>query len=165
MMKRGNWILPIICSLGLAHLAFAQPAPEKRVAPSEFDFSGGVAGGAGTSGVTGIRTVVMKGNPAQAGLYTIMLLIPANTRIAAHLHADDRVATVVSGTWYIGYGDRFNEADLKALPPGSFYTEPIGRNHFAETRGEPVIVQITGVGPSSTRYADPATDPQNAKKP
>ncbi len=89
-----------------------------------------------------------------------MLRIPANTRIAAHDHQDDRVATVVSGTWYIGYGDSFNRADLKALPPGSFYTEPSNHTHFAETREEPVMVQITGVGPSSTRYVDPASDPR-----
>ena len=73
---------------------------------------------------------------------------------------DDRVATVVSGTWYIGYGDSFNSAELKALPTGSFYTEPSHRAHFAETRDVDVIVQITGVGPSSTRYIDPASDPR-----
>ncbi len=79
-----------------------------------------------------------------------MLHVPANTRIAAHDHPDDRVATVVSGTWYFGYGDRFNAADVKALPPGSYYTEPPNRTHFAETRDEPVILQITGFGPSAT---------------
>jgi hypothetical protein len=73
---------------------------------------------------------------------------------------DDRVATVVAGTWYIGYGDRFATTALKALPPGSFYTEPAIRTHFAETRDEPVIVQITGIGPSSTHYVDPASDPR-----
>jgi pimeloyl-ACP methyl ester carboxylesterase len=134
-------------------------ADERRVTPGEFKFPEGAAG-TGTSGVAGIRTVVLKGDPDHAGLYTIMLRIPANTRIAAHDHVDDRVATVVSGTWYIGYGDRFNSADLKALPPGSFYTEPSNRTHFAETRDEPVIVQITGVGPSSTRYVDAASDPR-----
>jgi uncharacterized RmlC-like cupin family protein len=56
---------------------------------------------------------------------------PAHTRIAAHSHRDDRIATVISGTWHIGYGDRFDEAKLKALPPGSFYTEPPSQNHFA----------------------------------
>jgi hypothetical protein len=65
---------------------------------------------------------VVKSDPDRAGLYTIMLRIPAHTRIAAHEHMDDRVATVVSGTWYIGCGDSFNSADLKALPTGSFYT-------------------------------------------
>jgi hypothetical protein len=70
------------------------------------------------------------------------------------------VATVVSGTWYIGYGDAFAAPALKALPPGSFYTEPPHRAHFAETRDEPVIVQITGIGPSSTRYLDSASAPK-----
>ena len=134
-------------------------AAEGRVTPGEFKFPDGAAG-TGTSGVSGIRTVVLKGNPDQAGLYTIMLRIPASTRIGAHVHQDDRVATVVSGTWYIGYGDSFNKSELKALPPGSFYTEPANRTHFAETRDEPVLVQITGVGPSSTSYVEPASDPR-----
>jgi len=132
---------------------------EQRVTPGEFKFPEG-APGTGTSGASGIRTAVLKGDPGRAGLYTIMLRIPAHTRIAAHLHQDDRVATVVSGTWYIGYGDSFNSAALKALPAGSFYTEPSNRSHFAETRDTDVIVQITGVGPSSTRYIDSASDPQ-----
>jgi uncharacterized RmlC-like cupin family protein len=137
----------------------ARTADEVRVTPGEFKFPAD-APGTGTSGVAGIRTVVLKGDPDHAGLYTIMLRIPAHTRIAAHVHQDDRVATVVSGTWYIGYGDSINSAALKALPPGSFYTEPSNRSHFAETRDTEAIVQITGVGPSSTRYIDPASDPR-----
>ena len=132
---------------------------ERRVTPGEFKFPDG-APGTGTSGVSGIRTVVLKGDPDRAGLYTIMLRIPAHTRIAAHVHQDDRVATVISGTCYIGYGDSFNSAALKALTAGSFYTEPSDHSHFAETRDTDVIVQITGVGPSSTRYIDPSSDPQ-----
>ena len=37
---------------------------------------------------------------------------------AAHFHRDDRVATVVSSTWHIEYGDKFEEAKRKALSPG-----------------------------------------------
>src|SRR4029077_4878226 len=119
------------------------PADERRVTPSEIKFPEGAGAGTGTSGISGIRTVVLRGAPDRAGLYTIMLRIPAHTRIAAHDHQDDRVATVVGGTWYIGYGDRFDAAAVKALPVGSFYTEPAGRTHFAETRDEAVTVQIT----------------------
>jgi uncharacterized RmlC-like cupin family protein len=98
-------------------------------------------------------------------VYTIMLRVPPHTRIAAHAHRDDRVATVVSGTWHIGYGDKFDQAKLKALPPGSFYTEPPGEPHFAETGDEAVVVQITGVGPSSTDYVDPSQDPRKTHSP
>jgi hypothetical protein len=47
------------------------------------------------------------------------LTAPANTTIQAHSHPDDRVAIVISGTWYIGYGSQFDEKKLKALPAGS----------------------------------------------
>jgi len=107
---------------------------------------------------------VLKGDPDRAGLYTIMLQVPAHTRIAPHDHQDDRVATVIAGTWFLGYGAAFDAAELKALPPGSFYTEPANRTHFAETREEPVTIQITGIGPSSTWYVDPATDPRRGPR-
>jgi quercetin dioxygenase-like cupin family protein len=115
-------------------------------------------GGAGTSGASGIETVVLKGDPAKAGLYTLMLRVAPNVRIQAHSHKDDRVATVVKGTWYFSYGEKFDEASLKALGPGSFYTEPPGVAHFAMTKEE-VILQISGHGPSSTTYVDAANDP------
>jgi len=58
--------------------------------------------------------------------------------------------------------ETFDPAQRKPLPPGSFCTEPANRARLAETRDDPVIVQITGMGPSSTRYVDPATDPRGA---
>ena len=137
-------------------------ADEKRFTPAEYKFPQQGNPGTGSSGAGGIQTVVLKGNPEQAGIYTIMLRVPPHTRIAAHSHRDDRVATVISSTWHIGYGDRFDEAKLKSLPPGSFYTEPPSRNHFAKTDDEPVVVQITGFGPSSTEYVDATQDPRKS---
>jgi pimeloyl-ACP methyl ester carboxylesterase len=137
---------------------------EMRLTPAEYKFPHDSNPGTGSSGVGGIKTVVLKGDPNQAGMYTIVLRVPARTQIAAHSHRDDRVATVISGTWHFGYGDKFDEAKLKALPVGSFYTEPPGQNHFAETGEEPVVVQITGFGPSSTDYVDPAQDPRKTHK-
>ena len=93
------------------------------------------------------------------GFYTIVLSVPAHTTIPAHSHRDERVATVVSGTWQFGYGDRFAEQALKSLPPGSVYSEPGGANHFARTGAEPVLVEISGVGPTDTRYVNPADAP------
>ncbi len=135
---------------------------DRRLTPDEIQRTSAVAGGTGTSGKAGIQTVVLKGDPNTAGLYTIVLRIPAHTRIAAHDHPDDRVASVLAGTWYFGYGDTFDPAAVKALPAGSVYTEPPHRVHFAETRDEPVVLEITGLGPSGTAYVDAAQAPQVA---
>jgi quercetin dioxygenase-like cupin family protein len=136
--------------------------PQKRITPAEVPWPAGASTGTalvGSSGVSGTQTVTLKGDPTKAGLYTILLRVGPNTRIQAHSHPDDRVATVVSGDWYFGYGRTFDEAALKQLPPGSFYTEPPGMDHFAMTKATGVVIQISGMGPSGTTYADPRNDP------
>jgi hypothetical protein len=112
--QRNFWYLHAVAG------SAAGESGEERFTPSEYEFPQRGNPGTGSSGIGGIETVVLKGNPDQGGVYTIMLRVPAHTRIAAHSHRDDRVATVISGTWHIGYGDRFDEAKLKALPAGSF---------------------------------------------
>ena len=129
-----------------------EPPAQQRLTPPEYAKINAANATAGTSGVAGLETRVLKGVPLAAGLYTILLTIPPNTRIAAHVHPDDRIATVVSGTWYFGYGEKFDERELKALPPGSFYTEPPDQAHFARTGDTAVVLQITGAGPTGTTY-------------
>jgi quercetin dioxygenase-like cupin family protein len=131
----------------------------KRIAPGEVAWPSSGSSVVGTSGVSGIQTVMLKGSPSAAGLYTMLLRVGPRTRIEAHSHPDDRVATVISGTWYFAYGRTFDQAGLKELPAGSVYTEPPGVDHFAMTKDEGVVIQITGVGPSGTTYVDPRHDP------
>src|SRR4029078_11987574 len=130
--------------------------PEMRLTPAEVRADQTSSSQVGSSMLPGVGTRVLFGNPSKPGFYTIVLCVPANTSIPAHSHRDDRMATVVSGTWQFGYGDRFDEKALKSLPAGSGDSEPAAANHFARTGAEPVLVQITGVGPTDTRYVNPA---------
>jgi quercetin dioxygenase-like cupin family protein len=108
--------------------------------------------GVGTSGVEGIQTIVLSGDPAKAGPYAIELRIPAHTHIAAHSHRDNRLATVVSGEWHFGYGKKADDAQTSLLAQGAFYTEPANTPHFAFTGDQPATVFITGMGPSDTHF-------------
>jgi uncharacterized RmlC-like cupin family protein len=148
---------PVLVILG-AVLAQDTQHPQQRVTPKEIQWPVS-APVAGTSNVAGIQTVVLKGDPTKAGLYTLMLKVPPNVKIQAHSHGDDRTAVVVSGTWYFGYGREFNESALKELPAGSFYTEPPKVEHFAMTKSQGATIEITGYGPSNTVYVDPKNDP------
>ena len=141
---------------GLTAVTYASPlpSPQIRLTPTEVDALQAHDAGSGTSGVAGIRTTVVAGDPAMPGPYTIRLSIRANTKIQAHTHRDNRTAVVISGTWYFGYGKIANPAAEKALPAGSFYAEPGGIAHFAETKADPVLVYITGIGPSDTTYVE-----------
>lgn len=155
MTKRSTLFL--LFTLSFVTGLYAQE--EKRLTPDEIPWPGGNAkGGAGTSGASGIQTLVLQGDPTKPGLYTIRLKIAPNLKIQAHAHGDTRTAVVISGNWYIGYGHQFDEKALKELPPGGFYVESANVDHFAMTKGE-VVVQITGYGPTSTKYFDPTLDP------
>jgi quercetin dioxygenase-like cupin family protein len=149
-----------IAALGLCVAVSSAAEPEIRLTPAEMTALATHAAGTGTSGITGIVTTVLAGDPGKAGPYTIRLSVPAHTRIAPHAHRDERAAVVVSGTWYFGYGRTVTDAGKKSLPQGSFYSEPAGVAHFAETKDEPVVVYITGYGPSDTVYVNPADDPR-----
>ena len=145
--------------LWLAAAGVAVADGEVRLTPREIAAEAKGGPGAGTSGVAGIRTTLLSGDPTKAGLYTIRLSIPAKTTIQAHTHRDNRSAVVVSGTWFFGYGAAASKSTTKALMPGSFYTEPAGVAHFARTASQPVIIYITGFGPTDTVYTDPANEP------
>jgi quercetin dioxygenase-like cupin family protein len=153
--------LSLICALTVA----AQALPEMRMTPPEIRASALDNNQIGSSGLAGVHTKVLFGNPAKAGFYTILLFVPAHTTIQAHSHRDDRLATVVSGEWHFGYGDHFDARSLKTLPPGSVYSEPggVSHNHFARTEADAVIVQISGYGPTDTHYFDAVNDPTPRK--
>jgi pimeloyl-ACP methyl ester carboxylesterase len=131
--------------------------PQIRMTPAEVRANQTGSEQIGSSGLAGVTTKVLFGDPSKPGFYTMVLSVPAHTSIPAHSHRDDRMAVVVSGTWQFGYGDRFNERALKHLPVGSVYSEPGHANHFARTGAEPVLVEISGHGPTDTVYLNPAS--------
>jgi quercetin dioxygenase-like cupin family protein len=99
----------------------------------------------------GYETAVVVGDPAKAGVYTVHTRLPANITIVPHTHGEKwRVATVLSGTLYYAQGATFDETKLRALPPGSVIVEPANVPHFARTKGDAVLLHITGEGPAST---------------
>ena len=153
MIGRAGSFIPLAVVL----VSLAQPAcaetQQVRLSPADIAALATGGAGPGTSGVEGIHTTVLYGNPTGAGPYTIEIRVPPHTKIAAHTHRDDRTAVVVSGMWFFGYGDTADEELVKPLAPGSFYTEPADAPHFAMTRDEPAVVYITGQGPTDTHFS------------
>ncbi len=148
----------VLCWLGLAAVAHELHAQAKLEAvamtPSEMRW-----GAQGSLAIAGVEQVNLVGNPSKPGPYTLRLKFPAGYKLAPHTHPDYREVTILSGTWYTGYGERFDEAALKALPAGSFYTEPANVTHFVEVR-EPVTIQVSGTGPSGRSFVNPADNPK-----
>jgi hypothetical protein len=108
----------------------------------------------------GAQMAVLHGSPAKPGLFTIRVKLPANFKLPVHSHPDERVRTIISGTYYSAIGDRVDSSKLMAFPPGTFSHVPPKVWQFAETKDEEVVFQITGVGPTGIDYLDAADDPR-----
>ncbi len=117
------------------------------VTPSELQWKPG--------DVPGLESAPVIGNMFKPGAYVAMVKFPANFTVRPHSHPEARQYTIISGTWYIGWGSTLDESKLKALPPGSFYMEPASVPHFVVTKGEPVIIQVSGTGPSASDFIAP----------
>jgi hypothetical protein len=111
----------------------------------------------------GAQLAVLEGNPlASSGDYTIRLKMPDGYRIAPHWHPQRENVTVISGTFKVGMGDRFDDTKMGSFPAGSFaYLDP-DMHHYAMASG-PVVVQIHGTAPVQFNYVNPNDDPSRKK--
>ena len=129
-----------------------EPVPMQRLTPTEI---AALAPSPAASAPPTVQMTPLIGDPIKPGLYTVQVNIAPHTQVRPHTHRDNRSVTVISGTWHMGYGGTFDAKGLKDLPPGSFYTEPAGQAHFAQTGDEPVVIWVTGYGPSDTKFVTP----------
>ena len=107
----------------------------------------------------GAKIAVIEGPLNQAVPFTFRLKLPANYMIPAHSHPAIERVTVLSGTFNLGTGDKFDKSKVHALPAGAITIMQPGMNHFVWI-GEETIVQLNGTGPWSINYVDQADDPR-----
>jgi quercetin dioxygenase-like cupin family protein len=106
---------------------------------------------------------ILYGDPDAEGQPFVMRIreLPG-TIVPPHSHPVDEHITVVQGTWYFGFGERFDSTALRELKTGSYAFAPSGTTMFARSP-EPAIVQVHGIGPfkihwhhGMTSFDDPA---------
>jgi quercetin dioxygenase-like cupin family protein len=115
---------------------------------------------AGPAGLPpGGQAAVLEGHPAKPGHFTVRARLPDGYRIPLHWHSSSEQITVLSGIFYLGTGDRFNEGSAEALSAGAYALMPPGMTHYAWCKGETVL-QVSGDGPFDIHYVNAADDPR-----
>jgi hypothetical protein len=107
-----------------------------------------------------VRLAVVVGQPSEAGLYTIRVKVPGGVKLMPHRHSEDRTYTVMSGIFYIGLGDEFDVAKLRAYPPGSVIVLPGNTSHFHWAQSGEYVTQVTAIGPLGLEYVHGNDDPR-----
>ena len=111
----------------------------------------------------GAKIAVLEGDPTKEGPFVFRVKLPDGYRIPPHTHPKTERVTVISGTFNIGMGEKFDETATKAMPSGTYGFWKAGMKHFVSIKGE-TVVQFHGMGPWSIQYVNPADDPRNEKK-
>jgi quercetin dioxygenase-like cupin family protein len=101
----------------------------------------------------------LEGDPGKEGPFVFRIKLPDGYRIPPHSHPKMERVTVISGTFNIGMGDKFDEKAGQSMPAGTFGHWPAGMQHFVWAKGETVI-QLHGVGPWVINYVNPDDDPR-----
>ena len=110
----------------------------------------------------GAKMAVVSGDPGKPELFAIRVQLPSGYKIAPHWHPTDEHVTVLSGTFSLGMGEKFDQAALKDLSAGGYASMPAQMRHFATTKGA-TIIQVDGMGPFAVNYVNPADDPSKKK--
>ncbi|MFF5075679.1 cupin domain-containing protein [Actinoplanes sp. NPDC000266] len=100
------------------------------------------------------RLAVVVGDIKSSEPFVVRVKLPAGEKLMPHRHHEDRVYTVISGVFYIGLGDVFDEEKLRAYPPGAVIVLPGGTSHFHWARSGKYITQVTAIGPISLEYVE-----------
>jgi mannose-6-phosphate isomerase-like protein (cupin superfamily) len=141
-------------SVSVAALAQTDPSGFVQFVPDEIKWIQSPSIPAGGQGA------VVYGDPRKAAPYVTRVRQPADYRVQPHTHPEERVYTVISGTFYIGFGEKFDSTRLKAFPAGSVFVVPANASHFHWMRSGEAVVQVSGVGPSGIEYIDHSDDPR-----
>ncbi|MEP6491698.1 MAG: cupin domain-containing protein [bacterium] len=110
----------------------------------------------------GAQMAVLQGDPSSTALFTVRLRLPDGYKIPPHTHPTDENVTVVSGTFRVGMGAKFDLTSAASLGAGGFVVAPANGAHFAAAQG-PTIVQVHAMGPFAMTYVNPADTPAGAK--
>jgi quercetin dioxygenase-like cupin family protein len=111
----------------------------------------------------GAKFAILEGDPAKEGVFTMRLWFPDGYRIPPHFHSKVEHITVISGSFNLGMGEKFDQSSTREMTAGAFGFWPGGMRHFAWAKGE-TVVQLHGVGPWTITYVNPADDPRNPRK-
>ncbi|MFZ0212538.1 MAG: cupin domain-containing protein [Candidatus Acidiferrales bacterium] len=102
----------------------------------------------------GAKTAVLLGDPSKPGLYIVLVKWTPHHMSHPHWHPNNRYITVISGTWWVGTGTKFDPNRTVAMPAGSFVTHFAKQAHYDGAKDDEAVLEIVGEGPATSTPAE-----------
>ena len=88
------------------------------------------------------------------GLYVILVKWTPHHMSRPHFHPNDRYVTVISGTWWVGTGSKYDPDSTVPIPAGSFVTHTAKEIHYDGAKDGETVLEIVGMGPATSTPAE-----------
>src|ERR1700733_6228699 len=102
----------------------------------------------------GAKQAVLVGDPSKPGLYIVLTTWTPHHMSRPHFHPNDRYITVLSGTWWVNTGKKYDPDTAVAIPAGSFVTHFGKQIHYDGAKDEECVLEILGEGPATSTPAE-----------
>ena len=103
----------------------------------------------------GVKQATLYGDPSKPGLYVVRNIFPSGIWSAPHFHDQDRMITVMKGTWHVGMSTEWGSEGSIPEQAGSLMFHPAYGVHFDGAMTADTEVQIVGMGPVTTTWIYP----------
>jgi quercetin dioxygenase-like cupin family protein len=141
--------LMVVVSLFAPRPAFAAEVDRSAVdfkTPAEIKW---VRNASGTN-----ESALLFGDPSKPGPYVVRLKWLPGNMSRPHFHPNDRFFVVLSGTWWVGTGEKFDPDLTVPMPAGSYVVHYGGKVHFDGAKNEEAVIQVWGMGPATSTPAE-----------
>ena len=147
-MSRRYWLglaVLIVLSLGSAKAIDLDSTAVAYKLPNQITWTGDP---------TAAETAVLLGDPTKPGLYIVLVKWHPHHMSHPHFHPNDRFITVISGTWWVGTGTKYDPDSTTPIPAGSVVTHYGKQVHYDDAKDEEVTLEIVGMGPATSTPAE-----------
>ena len=94
------------------------------------------------------------GDPNKPGAYAFFIKWKAGNMSRPHFHENTRYIVVMSGTWWVGTGAKFDPASTVPMPAGTWVVHTAREVHYDGAKQGDTVLLIHGVGPAASIPAE-----------
>jgi hypothetical protein len=102
----------------------------------------------------GPQNATLYGDPNKPGLYIVLTKWTPHHMSRPHFHPNDRFIHVVSGTWWVGWGPKYDPDSTYPMPAGSFVQHFGKQIHYDGAKDGEAVLEIVGMGPATSTPAE-----------
>jgi hypothetical protein len=102
----------------------------------------------------GAANAILAGDPTKPGIYVELTKWHGGHMSRPHFHPNDRYIYVISGTWWVGTGTKYDPASTVPVQAGSFVVHYGKQIHYDGSKEGDAVLEIVGMGPATSTPAE-----------